>query len=76
MRAMRALVLRHFGEPLQLEERAEPAPRGDELVVRVTAAGVCGSDVHIVAGDEVVRLPLVLGHEVAGTTDELGDVLV
>jgi alcohol dehydrogenase, propanol-preferring len=73
---MRAVVLTGFGEPLLVEERPEPVPRGEELVVRVSGVGVCGSDVHIAAGREKVRLPLVLGHEVAGTCAEMGEVLV
>ena len=73
---MRAVVLSGFGEPLVVEERPEPVPRGEELVVRVSGVGVCGSDVHIAAGREQVRLPLVLGHEVAGTCAEMGEVLV
>lgn len=76
MRVMRAFVLRRFGEPLVPEEWPEPLPADGELLVRVRAAGVCGSDVHIAAGQTSARLPLVLGHEVAGTCDELGDVLV
>jgi propanol-preferring alcohol dehydrogenase len=73
---MRAVVLSGFGEPLVVDERPEPVPRGEELVVRVSGVGACGSDVHITAGREQVRLPLVLGHEVAGTCAEMGEVLV
>src|SRR4051794_40730118 len=75
-RPVRAAVLRAFGEPLALEERPEPEPRGDEVVVRVRGAGVCHSDVHIVDGAAGVALPLVPGHEVAGDAPELGPVLV
>lgn len=73
---MRAIVLREFGQPLMLEERPEPVRRAGELLVRVKGAGVCGSDLHIASGRVPVRLPLVLGHEIAGTCQELGDVLV
>jgi Alcohol dehydrogenase GroES-like domain len=73
---MRALVLRRFGEPLVLEERPAPVPRANQMLVRVRAARICGSDVHIAAGRVRVELPLVLGHEVTGTCDELGEVLV
>src|SRR5262249_31963335 len=75
-RPVRAAVLRAFGEPLVLEERAEPEPRGEEVLVRVRAAGVCHSDVHIADGAAQVPLPLVPGHEVAGVVDGLGPVLV
>lgn len=73
---MRALVLRRFDQPLALEHRADLRPVGEQRLVRVTAAGVCGSDVHIAAGQTSVRLPLVLGHEITGHCQEMGDVLV
>ena len=73
---MRAAVLRAFGSPLELEERPEPTPRGDEVLVRVRGAGVCRSDLHIADGRyPELPLPLVLGHEIAGEADG-GDVLV
>src|SRR4051794_36729963 len=75
-RRVRAAVLRAFGEPLALETRPEPEPRGDEVVVRVRGAGVCHSDVHIADGAAQVPLPLVPGHEVAGDAPGLGPVLV
>src|SRR4051794_36874325 len=75
-RPVRAAVLRAFGEPLALEERPEPEPRGDEVVVRVRGAGVCHSDVHIADGAAGVALPLVPGHEVAGDAPGFGRVLV
>jgi propanol-preferring alcohol dehydrogenase len=56
---MRALVLRRFGEPLVLEERPAPVPRANQMLVRVRAARICGSDVHIAAGRVRVELPLV-----------------
>ncbi|NKX56590.1 NAD(P)-dependent alcohol dehydrogenase [Arthrobacter mobilis] len=54
-----------------VEERPLPALEADEVLVRVSAVGVCGSDVHYFQegriGDFVVESPLVLGHEAAGT---------
>jgi alcohol dehydrogenase, propanol-preferring len=74
---MRAAVLREFGAPLALEERPEPTPQGQEVLVRVLGAGVCHSDLHIAGGRHPeLPLPLVLGHEVAGEFPELGNVLV
>jgi propanol-preferring alcohol dehydrogenase len=73
---MRAAVLRTFGAPLELEERPEPEPAGDEVLVRVRGAGVCRSDLHIVDGRfPELPLPLVPGHEIAGEADGR-DVLV
>jgi propanol-preferring alcohol dehydrogenase len=50
------------------EERAVPDPRPDEVLVRVTACGVCRTDLHLADGDLVARRPRVTpGHEIVGT---------
>jgi 2-desacetyl-2-hydroxyethyl bacteriochlorophyllide A dehydrogenase len=73
---MRAVLLRKPGD-LAIAEVADPgrAPAG-HVRVRVGAVGICGSDVHYYEagriGDFVVRSPMVLGHETAGTVDEVG----
>lgn len=73
--SMRASVLTRAGE-IRLQERAVPSPRADEVIVRVTAVGVCGSDVHFYRdgrlGDWVVDEPLVLGHESGGVVVATG----
>lgn len=72
---MRAAVLHGPGQ-LSIEERPVPAPGPREVLVRVDAVGTCGSDVHYYRhgriGDFVVREPLVLGHEAAGTVVACG----
>jgi len=74
---MRAVVLRAFHEPLELEERSVPTPAtGDEAVVRVLACGVCHSDLHVAENHFDSPLPLVLGHEIAGEVEGVGNVLV
>jgi L-iditol 2-dehydrogenase len=66
---MRASVLL-AANTLELQERPVPTPEPDEVLIRVTAVGVCGSDVHFFKdghlGDWVVDRPLVLGHESGG----------
>lgn len=74
---MRAVVLRSFHEPLELEERDVPEPAGsDQAVVRMLASGVCHSDLHVAENYFGSPLPLVLGHEIVAEDDELGNVLV
>src|SRR5262245_51866303 len=74
---MRAVVLRNFNAPLEVEERPVPKPSGaDQAVVRVLASGVCHSDLHVAENFFGSELPLVLGHEIAAEDDELGNVLV
>ena len=59
------------------ETRQVPAPGPGEVRVQVRRIGVCGSDVHYYThgriGNFVVESPLVLGHEVSGTVEALGE---
>lgn len=73
---MRALVLEKKGE-LSLREIALPLDVGpDDVKIAIHTVGVCGSDVHYYThgaiGSYVVRAPMVLGHEAAGTVVEVG----
>jgi propanol-preferring alcohol dehydrogenase len=53
--------------PLALEERPVPSPAAGEILVRVTACGICRTDLHVVEGDlALVRSPIVPGHQVVG----------
>ncbi|MDQ3870999.1 MAG: alcohol dehydrogenase catalytic domain-containing protein [Chloroflexota bacterium] len=54
---------------LSLEEVADPEPRPGEVRIAVTAAGTCGTDLHILAGEYSSRPPVTLGHEIAGVVD-------
>jgi len=71
----RAAVL-YGPRDLRVEAVQVPEPRGREVLVRVTAVGVCGSDVHYYEhgriGAYVVEQPMVLGHETAGVVASLG----
>jgi len=67
---MKALVYTKPHE-MQLLEREAPAIAAGEVVVRIDAVGICGSDLHAYHGHDPRRLPgLVLGHEFAGTVLE------
>ncbi|MGI8313413.1 L-idonate 5-dehydrogenase [Saccharopolyspora hattusasensis] len=72
---MKAVVL-HGKQDLRWEEVEEPRPGPAEVVVAVDYGGICGSDLHYwrdgSAGTSILRAPLVLGHEVAGTVVEHG----
>jgi propanol-preferring alcohol dehydrogenase len=74
---VRAVVLRSFQDPLELEERPDPEAHGDDqVVVRILGSGVCHSDLHVAEGYFGSPLPLVLGHEIAGEVEGMGNVLV
>ena len=72
---MLASVLRAVND-VGIEERPDPRPGSHEVLVQITAVGVCGSDVHYFEhgriGNHVVRGPLVLGHEPAGRVVAIG----
>jgi S-(hydroxymethyl)glutathione dehydrogenase / alcohol dehydrogenase len=71
--AMKAWVARAGGQPPQLETVDVAAPKAGEVRVRLSASGVCGSDLHVLAGrSPVAQFPLVLGHEGAGVVEEVG----
>jgi D-arabinose 1-dehydrogenase-like Zn-dependent alcohol dehydrogenase len=70
---MRAAVLVAPGEPLEVKRICTPRPRSGEVLVKVTACGLCHSDLHVMAGKIPFPTPAVLGHEVSGTIVELGD---
>jgi 2-desacetyl-2-hydroxyethyl bacteriochlorophyllide A dehydrogenase len=58
---------------LELTELPEPEPGPREVVVRVGACGICGTDLHLMAGESYrPSLPFVLGHEFAGTVTAAG----
>lgn len=69
---MRAAVLVAPGEPLQVRHIRTPRPRSGEVLVKVTACGLCHSDLHVISGKIPFPTPAVLGHEVSGTVVELG----
>ncbi len=71
---MKALVYRGPGR-IELTEIADPTPADDEVLLRVDAAGVCGTDRHIVAGELGVAAGVVPGHEIAGTIIEVGSAV-
>lgn len=72
---MRASVL-VAPRTIEMQERPVPQPGSGEVLIRVRAVGVCGSDVHYYEegriGDLVVKGPLILGHEVSGVIVGVG----
>lgn len=69
---MKALLLSEY-KHLEIADLAEPALSHGEVLVRVAACGICGSDVHGYDGSSGRRIPpIVMGHEAAGTIAALG----
>lgn len=67
-------VVAHAKDDLRVEQVPVRSPGPDEVVVQVAYGGICGSDLHYwlrgAAGESILRAPMVLGHEVAGTVAE------
>jgi L-iditol 2-dehydrogenase len=55
-----------------LAERPEPVAAPGHVVLDVSAAGICGTDIHIADGEYAARPPVTMGHEVSGVVAELG----
>ena len=76
---MRAIRKRESGPGLTLEEVPVPTPGPDEVLVRIEAASICGTDLHIRRWDqwssERVSPPLTLGHELCGTVVATGSAV-
>lgn len=69
---MKAVQLTAVGRPLQARELPLPEAGPDEVLVRIKAAGICHSDGHYRAGVSPTKLPITLGHEIAGVVETVG----
>jgi len=70
---MKSVRMIEAGKPLELQEIPIPKIGVKDILVRVRAAGICHSDAHYRAGRSAMgRLPITLGHEVAGVVEEIG----
>jgi S-(hydroxymethyl)glutathione dehydrogenase/alcohol dehydrogenase len=69
----RAAIFNGPGRPLEVAEIdvAEPGP--GEVLVRMAAVGICGTDLHLIRGEWQRPTPMVLGHEGAGVVDAVGE---
>jgi S-(hydroxymethyl)glutathione dehydrogenase / alcohol dehydrogenase len=68
----KAALFRGPGHPLEVREIELEEPRADEVLVRIAAVGICGTDLHSVKGEWRRPTPIVLGHEGAGVVEEVG----
>jgi aryl-alcohol dehydrogenase len=69
---VRAAVVEEKSGPFVFRELTLEAPRPNEVLVRIVAAGICQTDVHVRNQEYPVPLPLVLGHEGAGVVESVG----
>ena len=71
---MRAMVLNEPKRPLELRDVPKPKPGRGQLLVRVSTCAVCRTDLHVVDGElPNPKLPLILGHQIVGQVEEIGE---
>jgi aryl-alcohol dehydrogenase len=68
-----AAVVEQGGGPFVLRDVELAAPRADEVLVRIVAAGICHTDLSVQSGALPFPLPGILGHEGAGVVERVGD---
>jgi propanol-preferring alcohol dehydrogenase len=67
------MVLKKLNAPLEWSELPDPTPGPGEIRVRVTACGVCRTDLHVVDGELAhPKVPIIPGHEIVGRVDAVG----
>ena len=70
---MHAMVLNKIGSTLEWTELADPQPGSGEIRVKISACGVCRTDLHVVDGElPDPKVPIIPGHEIVGRIDLLG----
>lgn len=70
---MHAMVLTAPGTSLEFQQRQDPVPGRGAVRIKVSACGVCRTDLHVVDGElPGIRYPIIPGHEVVGRVDALG----
>ena len=73
VQTIRAAVLRRRGGPLSIDALEMEGPRDDEVLVRITASGICHTDIsYINEWYDASEGPLILGHEGAGIVERVG----
>ncbi|HTA37261.1 MAG TPA: zinc-dependent alcohol dehydrogenase family protein [Solirubrobacteraceae bacterium] len=71
---MRAMIFEAVGQPLRAVERDVPSPGAGQLLLRVHACGICRTDLHLLDGEvEIAEQPRILGHQIIGTVERIGE---
>ncbi|WP_419716628.1 zinc-dependent alcohol dehydrogenase family protein [Altererythrobacter fulvus] len=73
MPVMTAMQIDGPGHPPHLVERPVPQPGAGEILVEVSACGVCRTDLHVLDGEVEAHYPVIPGHEIVGRVAQLGE---
>jgi NDMA-dependent alcohol dehydrogenase len=68
----KAAILFEVGKKMDIQEVDVEAPKAGEVLVKMVAGGICHSDLHVMTGQIMVPLPMILGHEGSGVVSEVG----
>ena len=74
MTTMKALQIKKPHEPEILTVEL-PQPKFGEVLVKVMASGICGTDVHILEGEYLGSYPVIPGHELSGVVEKIGQAV-
>jgi 6-hydroxycyclohex-1-ene-1-carbonyl-CoA dehydrogenase len=76
VKAMKAAVFKEQNKPLVIEEVPTPVPQEGEILVKVVACGVCGTDLHYIdhGTPTFKKPPIILGHEASGIVEIGGEI--
>ena len=69
---MRAAVITRYNEPWEFQNLADPRPQAGQVLIRIHASGMCGTDLHVHHGLFPLKPPVVAGHEPTGEIVEVG----
>ncbi|XP_058402449.1 alcohol dehydrogenase S chain [Diceros bicornis minor] len=69
----KAAVLWELNKPFSIEEVDVAPPKAHEVRIKMVASGICRSDDHVVSGNLVIPLPVIVGHEAAGIVESIGE---
>lgn len=71
---MHAMLMKNNNEKLIYTQIEKPAPHPQQILIKVTACGICRTDLHVVDGElKYPKLPLVPGHQIVGVIEALGE---
>ena len=71
---MRAMSLEKVGAPLREVERERPSPGPGQVLLKVSACGVCRTDLHLIDGElPATKPPIIPGHEIVGRVEAVGE---
>ncbi len=68
-----AALFTALGSPFEIAEVELEEPHANDVLISLTACGICGTDLHIVRGEWTRPVPMILGHECAGVIEAVGD---